>query len=272
MVRVNPIAAGARRTVDVRRGTKRSCAKPVADDDVVLHPYPVTPLHGDYLYHADVAEAAKARFAGAETPVRELRVKATGSVAQAHPAWSAQTDAWDVEVFDVDAADLSPHRRARPTAGSRRPGSRPAGFTPSVSWPMRRSDPAEKQRADTDFQRLTAGDFKDLTERVNLERDLVASLTAGCRTVVAGYTVKREYFNAEFSAGIENIGYDAIEGLHSPMFLRTAKLKDFPWNGWLRLGIAAGPTAAWNPIGGMTNPFGRLMGGDGRSGLAAVTL
>jgi hypothetical protein len=78
--------------------------------------------------------------------------------------------------------------------------------------------------------------------------------------IVAGYTVKREYVNVEFSAGIENIGYDAIAGLNSPIFIRTVKLKDFPWNGWLALGIEGEPAAAWNPIGGMNDPFGRLMG------------
>src|SRR5262245_14477368 len=30
--------------------------------DIVAHPYPVTPLHGDYLHHLDLAEAAKARL------------------------------------------------------------------------------------------------------------------------------------------------------------------------------------------------------------------
>jgi hypothetical protein len=38
------------------------------------------------------------------------------------------------------------------------------------------------------------------------------------------------------------------------------KLKDFPWNGWLGLGVDVGAGAAWNQIGGMTDPFGRLMG------------
>jgi hypothetical protein len=81
----------------------------------------------------------------------------------------------------------------------------------------------------------------------------------GCRKTVAGYTVKREYFNSEFSAGIENIAYDAHEGFNSPMFIRTAKLKDFPWNGWLALGVDGRAKAAWNPIAGFTDPFGRLM-------------
>jgi hypothetical protein len=92
-----------------------------------------------------------------------------------------------------------------------------------------------------------------------LERELVTALAGGCRKIVAGYTVKRDYFSVEFSAGIENIAYDALTGLHSPMFIRTVKLKDFPWNGWLMLGIDGRPTTAWNPIAGMNDPFGRLM-------------
>jgi len=43
------------------------------------------------------------------------------------------------------------------------------------------------------------------------------------------------------------------------MFLRAAKLKDFPWNGWLGLGTEARPTAAWNPVAGFTDDFGHLM-------------
>ena len=76
---------------------------------------------------------------------------------------------------------------------------------------------------------------------------------------MAGYRVKREFINAEFSTGIENIAFDALDGLNSAIFIRTAKLKDFPWNGWLSLGISGAPTSAWNPIAGFTDPFGRLM-------------
>ena len=102
--------------------------------------------------------------------------------------------------------------------------------------------------------------FSGLAERINLERDLVSTLARGCRKMVVGYTVKREYVNVDFSAGIENIGYDAIAGLSSPIFVRTVKLKDFPWNGWLGVGIAEKPSGAWNPVAGMTDPFGQLMG------------
>jgi hypothetical protein len=109
------------------------------------------------------------------------------------------------------------------------------------------------------MRRLKTGELTDLVERINVERELVTALTGGCRKTIAGFTVKREYVNVEFSAGIENIGFDSIEGLRSPMFIRTAKLKDYPWNGSLVLGIAERPAAAWNPIGGMNDPFGRLL-------------
>src|SRR5262249_1887627 len=41
--------------------------------------------------------------------------------------------------------------------------------------------------------------------------------------------------------------------------IRTVKLKDFPWNGWLRVGVPGRPRAAWNPIGGFTDAAGRLV-------------
>src|SRR5262249_62263638 len=96
----------------------------------------------------------------------------------------------------------------------------------------------------------------DAVERINFERDLVTTLTGSCRQAVAGYIVKRQVFNAEFTEGIENIGFDAIGGFDSPMFLRTVKLKNLPWNGWLALRIDSPAQTAWNPIGGFSHPFG----------------
>jgi hypothetical protein len=120
-------------------------------------------------------------------------------------------------------------------------------------------DGKTRERVESKLRRLQYGGIADAVERINLERDLVAELVGGCRNVVIGYTVKREYYNAEFSAGIENIAYDAHQGFNSPMFIRTVKLKDFPWNGWLVLGLDARGQAAWNPIAGFNDPFGRLM-------------
>ena len=91
--------------------------------------------------------------------------------------------------------------------------------------------------------------------------------------MVAGYTVKREYVNVEFSAGIENIGYDAIEGLPRPIFIRTVKLKDFPWNGWLALGIGSQPARRLEPDRRHDRPVRTADGvRGGRPGLAAVAL
>jgi hypothetical protein len=260
VVRVNPQFAMAKDELSACAVVK-AVVRDLAGQDFILHPYPVTPFHGDYLHHADLAEAAKTRFSGASSnaPVRDLKVKASGSLAQSHPDWSAHDADWDAEIVQVAASDLVDSETYDMNGWVGPPWIKTGWFHAERLLADALSDPAQKQRAEFDLQRLMAGDFDGLAERINLERNLVTSLTSSCRKVVAGYTVKREYFNAEFSAGIENIGYDSIEGLHSPMFLRTVKLKDFPWNGWLVLGIDARPTAAWNPVGGMTDPFGRLM-------------
>jgi hypothetical protein len=121
------------------------------------------------------------------------------------------------------------------------------------------SDPGAKQAAAESYRRLTTGAYDGPTELVALERRLVRTLVAGCERVEAGYVLRREVFSAEFSQGIENIVSDSQTGFNSSAFIRTVKLKDFPWNGWLRLGIAGRPTAAWNPVGGFGDPAGRLL-------------
>src|SRR5262249_59719038 len=77
-----------------------------AQGDFIAHPYPVTPFHGDYLHHADLAAAAMARFSLDEAPVADLKIAARGSLAQSHPEWSARDADWDAEVDGVDAAEL----------------------------------------------------------------------------------------------------------------------------------------------------------------------
>src|SRR5215510_2860927 len=61
MVRINPQSPLVRDEQSMCAAAK-SVVRDVAMGDVVLHPYPVTPLHGDYLYHVDLAGVAKARF------------------------------------------------------------------------------------------------------------------------------------------------------------------------------------------------------------------
>jgi hypothetical protein len=258
-VRVNPDSALAQDEASACAAVKavvRQLAQ--RQSDFILHPYPVTPLHGDYLHHADLADAAKARFSGGDVSLGGLKVKASGALRD--PAWSATDSDWDVEIVESGAADLVAAAALVVNGWIAPPWLRTGWFHAERLLSDAVADAARKQRVESDLQRLKAGDFSSLVERINLERDLVAALTGGCRKIVAGYTVKREYVNVEYSAGIENIGYDAIEGLHSPIFIRTVKLKDFPWNGWLALATGAAPAAAWNPIGGMSDPFGRLLG------------
>jgi len=210
--------------------------------DFVFHPYPVTPFHGDYLYHADLAAAAKEAWTS--------RIRTTSP---------SDTGQGDVAVTAVDAGLLETRAMTVVNGWVGPPWLRKGWFQADLLLGDAAIGPEAKARAAADVERLTTGDYEDATERINVERDLVGLLSGGCHKTVAGYTVRHQYFNDDYSAGIENIAYDAITGFASPMFLRTAKLKDFPWNGWLGLGTDARPTAAWNPVAGFTDDFGRLM-------------
>ncbi len=231
-------------------------------DGFVFHPYPVTPWHGDYLYHVDRAEAEKTRLLGAPAalPPRNLMVRAGGMLASlVRPEWRAQGPDWDAAVEEIGAAELVAASRIS-VNGWLGPAWVKTGWSHAERILADATDDAEaRHRTQAMARRLETGDYRDTVERVNLERELIATLTGGCRKRVAGYTVKRHYFSAEFTNGIENIGFDSIEGLNSPIFIRTVKLKDFPWNGWLTLGIDAPPDAAWNPIAGFNDGFGRLL-------------
>ena len=259
-VRVNPDSSLVRDEASACAAVRTIVRGLAGQSDVIAHPYPVTPLHGDYLHHVDLAAAAKARFSDGDTSVLDLKVKASGSLAQSHPEWSAHDADWDIEVVEVAAARLMDAATLVVNGWLAPPWVRTGWFHAERLLADAMSDGEQKRRAQSDLQRLKAGDYAGLVERINLERDLARALTGSCRKAVAGYRVKREYVNVEYSVGIENIGYDAIDGLHSPIFIRTVKLKDYPWNGSLVLGIGGDPAAAWNPIGGMTDPFGRLMG------------
>jgi hypothetical protein len=208
----------------------------------VFHPYPVTPFHGDYLYHADLAAAAKELWTG--------RIKTTPQ---------SQTGPQDAVVTAVDAGALEAQATTAVNGWLGPPWLRKGWFQADLLLGDEALDRETKTRVAADLERLTTGDYEDAAERINLERDLVGLLSDGCHKTVAGYTVRRQYYNDDYSAGIENIAYDAISGFAAPMFLRTAKLKDFPWNGWLGLGTDARPAAAWNPVAGFTDDFGRLM-------------
>lgn len=260
-VRVNPASPHGMEEASACAAV-RAVARAIAANEVgvISRPYPVTPLHGDYLVHVDRAESVAAGLLDATQAapaLGSLSVKATGAAGRLLRGESAPA-AWDVEIEEFDAAALVGAATAA-VNGWLGPPELKSGWYQAWLVLGDAIDPNARERVEEALRRLQSGDVADAVERINLERAFVAQLIGGCRKVVIGYTVKREYFNAEFSAGIENIGYDSLSGLNAAIFLRTAKLKDFPWNGWLALGIDARPAAAWNPVAGFTDPFGRLM-------------
>jgi hypothetical protein len=230
-----------------------------------FHPYPVTPFDGDYLYHADLADAARARYADerAQTPasVPHFEVRASTALAKSliPDKQLARGSAWDVAIDEVDAAALVASSTWTSNGWIAPPWMRSGWFRTSLLLAPSIDDAERGARAREDRDRLESGTYANAVGRINLERDLVSTLAAGCRAIVVGYTVKREFVSDDYSAGIENIGFDSIAGLDAAIFIRTAKLKDFPWNGVLALGVASQPAAAWNPIAGFTDAFGRLL-------------
>lgn len=262
LVRVNPDSAMA-------KDERAACAvagtifKALAADTqgFVPHPYPVTPYHADYLHHADLADAARGRFlGGSATAVADLKVRAKGALAEklTRGHWPDADSEWDASVEAIDAAGLVAAHRFGINGWLGPPWLKQGWFHAYLLLAPALADSA-RARAAALLARLQTAASANAAERINLERDLVGLLTAGCRTVVAGYAMKREYYSAQYSDGIENIAFDSHAGLNAPIFLRTVKLKDFPWNGWLRLGVPAPPAAAWNPLGGFGDEAGRLI-------------
>jgi hypothetical protein len=264
VVRIDPRSAMAASTDSACAAVHAVAAAIVAHPQpgFEANPFPVTPRDGDYLYYADLAEAAAARLHAADpAPPRALRVHATGALAErlVPAAWRhAGADA-DVEVAEVDAADLVARAGFAQNGWTTPPWLRAAWYRSALLLEPALGDAALRAGVDAAIARLEAGRYADAAERVRLERDVVATLAGDCRAMVAGYTLRREYVNVDYSAGVENIGFDSLTGLASPIFLRTVKLKDFPWNGWLNLGIDAKPGAAWNPIAGFDDRFGRAL-------------
>ncbi|TXL75173.1 hypothetical protein FHP25_14935 [Vineibacter terrae] len=248
--RVNPASPHARDTAAACAAVRAAARRTAVNGPMILHPYPVTPFHGDYLHHADRAEAATKRMLEGEAAGADLKLRAAGT--------PAPQDPWDVAIEEIAVSDLVGGAMTA-INGWLGPPWLKAGWYQAYRVLGDGVDGEARDQVESRLRRLQHDEAADAVERINLERDLVADLVAGCRKVVIGYTVKREYFSTEFSAGIENIAYDMHQGFNAPIFIRTVKLKDFPWNGWLALGIGTQPKAAWNPIAGFTDPFGRLI-------------
>ena len=223
----------------------------------VFHPYPITPYHADYLWQFDLAERARLRYTvpikGA-APAPALKIRARGSLAEAlvPASWKANPGGWDATLEEVNVESLTAAVRTAPW-------SKEGWFQAHLLYAGVFVGGTAGLWAEHAYRRLVAGDYDGDVERINLQRSLVTMLAAGCERVVVGYTLREEHFNGEYSVGVEDVAFDSQDGLLSAIFPRSVKLKDFPWNGWLRLGTSARPTTAWNPIGGFDDSFGRLL-------------
>ena len=232
----------------------------------VFHPYPVTPYHGDYLYHFDRVEALQVQYLQRPAGRREasphpLTVRGHDALAAqlVRPQWQHMEQPWDATVEEIDVESLLASHTSS-LNGWLGPAWLKAGwFHAYLLLAETVHDPQVKAAVATTYERLVHGSYTGLEARLNAERELVALLQQGCERVVVGYTLRQEYVNTEFSAGIENLAYDSHTGLNSSLFVRTVKLKDLPWNGWLKLGVSTPPAAAWNPIAGLTDATGRLL-------------
>ncbi len=224
-------------------------------------PYPLTPWHADYVHHADLVEEAKARGsgAGAAGPPLRLRVRDGLPAPAADPAWRAADGEWDATLEAIDLKELVRGAATRLNGWIGPPWLKEGWFQAHALYAPGLTDAVSRVAVEETFARRVGGVYAGAVERLNLERRLVSLLMRGCERVAVGYTLKREAVNDDYSEGVENIGYDAQAGLASAVFLRTVKLKDFPWNGWLRLATASRPAAAWNPIGGFGDEAGALL-------------
>jgi hypothetical protein len=254
-----PGADAAARCAGALRAARAIGAARVAG--FVPYAYPVTPYHGDYLEHFDLAEAAR-RAVESASPGAPPRLVARGALAERllkAPKAGAVAKAGDTVVEEVDLETLLAPYAVTAGGSFRPPWLKEGWFHAYLLQAATMADPAARQAADRLYRRLVTGAYDGPAERADLARRLVGRLGGGCERVILGYSVRREPFNAEFSQGIENIAWDSQAGFDSDIFARTAKLKDFPWNGWMRLGVGARPTAAWNPVAGFTDPVGRLL-------------
>ncbi len=223
------------------------------------YPYPVTPYHPDYLQHADLAAAASADTRGAwDGPPLRIRAGDPGAAALVPPAQRAAGSDWDAAVETVEVAPLWAETAVGPNGSPGAPWLKMGWHHAYLVLRDGAPDPA-RQRADALHERLAAGENVPERQRLTLERELVSTLRAGCERTIAGYTLRAEPLNADYSGGVENAAYDSQAGLGSAIFPRTVKLKDFPWNGWLMVGVPERPLAAWNPVAGFTDPTGRLL-------------
>ena len=80
-----------------------------------------------------------------------------------------------------------------------------------------------------------------------------------CERMVVGYTAEGRILRRRLPGGNRKRRLRLAQRPQRPVFIRTVKLKDYPWNGKLHLGVRERSEGAWNPVAGFTDPMGRLI-------------
>jgi hypothetical protein len=226
--------------------------------EYVVYPYPVTPWHEDYAHHADLVEAVRARAATAGA-IPRLRVAPSVTGLAPGPAWRPADGEWDAALEEVPLDQLLRGEATRLDGWMGPPWFKQGWFHAHALSARAVTEPGARSAVEETYARRVRGDYASATERLNLERRLVSLVIRGCERMPLGYALRREAVSDTYSEGVENVGFDTQWGLASGVFFRTVKLKDFPWNGWLRVATATRPAAAWNPVGGFTDGTGGIM-------------
>ena len=163
-------------TPAVRSPHGRSPRLAGAQEGFRFHPYPVNPLHADYLHHFDLAAQAKSRFgtpagAGADG----LKVRAAGALAErlARAHWTPAAEVWDL-AEEISLDDLIAESRFASPAGWGRRGCKAGWFHAWLLLAPTLPDEAQG-RAQAMLARLQQGDDGSGEERINLER-----ISSGC--------------------------------------------------------------------------------------------
>jgi hypothetical protein len=227
-------------------------------ESFIFHPYPITPFHPDYVHHFDRVEAARTAVETA-SPSPMHKVRARGALAETVvKARGIGAEASEVTLEEVSIDALIAAAGLPFDGWSGLPWVKEGWFQVHQLLSADLSA-ARRQAAEDIYEDLIRGETIGFTERVNLERSLIANLTDGCERVVVGFVPREEYFDDRYPEGIENVAFDSLSGLNSPVFFRTVKLKEYPWNGELFLGLSQSARAAWNPVAGFSDTTGRLL-------------
>ena len=150
-----------------------------AKSDYVVYPYPVTPWHDDYVHHADLIEAAKARPAS-PAPIPRLRLRKGFAALAAGPAWRAADREWDATLEDVSLPELLREEATRINGWIGPPWLKEGWFHAHALSARAVTDPAARSAIEETFARRVRGEFANAVERLNLERRLVMLVTRGC--------------------------------------------------------------------------------------------